>query len=849
MNIRRESIILALFLCLISIICKGQTVIEGSIIPSTNAMVYAYPSNSSSKEMIAYTSSNTNGNYSLTINDTKIDSIRIVVRGIGIKTSEKVVANRSQTLNFQTSQKKLQLKEVVVKAEKIKEKGDTIEYNASSYLGKNDIVLKDILKKMPGITVSDDGKISFNGRWIKDFYIEGNDMLGDNYTIASNNVDAKSIATVQVLQNHQDAKVREGRLSDTPAINITLKEKSKGAIAGNLEAALGGSPLAREINGIVMKFTKTRQNISYIKTNNIGNSLSKDVNMRDYVDEVEGIGILLPSKAPLKDTWANRNDANAVSINQLFRLNDKRQITFSANYLKNKQKKNSNSISHYFLGADSTLTYLEDNSAESKIDEIGMNVQYKWNDKKKGYIKEKFHIDGSKSNIGSDLTDGEYFLNQQFNNKGLAITNNLSYLLPLTSTFRNFNSQISYNWDNSNLIFENTIQRVRSHHLTANNSGGIALKKAGGTQILAVASYSLDYRKIFTDNGIETNNANSLKNSLSFAPLIRYSPTHNIDCEAIFYLVGRNIIMNFDRETKKRYDFGFEPYANIKIKLSPKSDFCLSESYSQGYDDIMNMLPNTYYKDYRSIHQNSTLYKPGLSKKWKASVNYNYKNVLKMLFLNFAINYSDSKNPRSLGYTSSKGLLYYHLADTASYDRNLNFHQELSKGFYFWNSKMTEAITLGRTWNNYLISGYEIKSMSNYINSQLSFNLQPAKWMYINSENLLSITIPYKNSAYNNKNLTLNCKLQTDFALASNVVLSLNGQLYHSNYQHQKNTNKLANIYLNWNMKRIRLYAKCINLFNNRYYHRVYTTNVIQQIDDIALRGRTFLAGFQLKVF
>ena len=162
---------------------------------------------------------------------------------------------------------------------------------------------------------------------------------------------------------------------------------------------------------------------------------------------------------------------------------------------------------------------------------------------------------------------------------------------------------------------------------------------------------------------------------------------------------------------------------------------------------------------------------------------------------------------------------------------------------------MTEAITLGRTWNNYLISGYEIKSMSNYINSQLSFNLQPAKWMYINSENLLSITIPYKNSAYNNKNLTLNCKLQTDFALASNVVLSLNGQLYHSNYQHQKNTNKLANIYLNWNMKRIRLYAKCINLFNNRYYHRVYTTNVIQQIDDIALRGRTFLAGFQLKVF
>ena len=77
--------------------------------------------------------------------------------------------------------KSLKLKEVVVKAKKIRQSGDTISYAASSYISKDDKVLADLLRKMPGVEVIGNGQIKYNGQWVNEFYIEGADMLGDNY--------------------------------------------------------------------------------------------------------------------------------------------------------------------------------------------------------------------------------------------------------------------------------------------------------------------------------------------------------------------------------------------------------------------------------------------------------------------------------------------------------------------------------------------------------------------------------------------------------------------------------------------------------------------------------------------
>ena len=136
--------------------------------------------------------------------------------------------------------KTMELREVVVKSKKIRHSGDTINYIASTYLSKKDKVLEDLLKKMPGVTISPDGQISYNGKWITEFYIEGTDMLGGRYNIATTNINAEDVAAVQVIEHHQDAKVLQGtQRGDNPAINIKLKNTAKGIWASTLDAEVG----------------------------------------------------------------------------------------------------------------------------------------------------------------------------------------------------------------------------------------------------------------------------------------------------------------------------------------------------------------------------------------------------------------------------------------------------------------------------------------------------------------------------------------------------------------------------------------------------------------------------------
>ena len=70
------------------------------------------------------------------------------------------------------------LKEVTVKAERIREQGDTISYSVSSFAQEQDRSIGDVLRRMPGINVESSGKIQYQGEDINKFYIEGADLLG-----------------------------------------------------------------------------------------------------------------------------------------------------------------------------------------------------------------------------------------------------------------------------------------------------------------------------------------------------------------------------------------------------------------------------------------------------------------------------------------------------------------------------------------------------------------------------------------------------------------------------------------------------------------------------------------------
>lgn len=139
----------------------------------------------------------------------------------------------------------LKLKEVAVKADRIRENGDTITYNVSSFAQKQDHTIGDVLNRMPGINVADNGKIQYQGADINKFYIEGNDLLGGKYGLATNGIDHEDVGSVEVMENHQPMQVLRGlSFSDQAAINLKLKNSAKATLIahGNASGGLSRQP-------------------------------------------------------------------------------------------------------------------------------------------------------------------------------------------------------------------------------------------------------------------------------------------------------------------------------------------------------------------------------------------------------------------------------------------------------------------------------------------------------------------------------------------------------------------------------------------------------------------------------
>jgi len=83
-----------------------------------------------------------------------------------------------------------QLKEVAVTAERIRESGDTLTYSVGGFKQAQDRSIADVIGKMPGLEVKSNGTIEYQGKSINKFYIEGMDLMGSQYALASENLSA-----------------------------------------------------------------------------------------------------------------------------------------------------------------------------------------------------------------------------------------------------------------------------------------------------------------------------------------------------------------------------------------------------------------------------------------------------------------------------------------------------------------------------------------------------------------------------------------------------------------------------------------------------------------------------------
>ena len=446
--------------------CSGasaQTIIEGNVTDSLGRAVDAYVTvgPKGTGNILGFADTDTKGHYKLQFKSAT-DSVVVTAAGMAIGNVARVVANRSQRLDIRARQKAIELKEVSVKADKIRQHGDTLNYTVGAYQQQGDRVIGDVLKRMPGIEVSESGAIKFNGKSIKKFYVEDMDLLQGRYGLATNNINASDVATVQVLEHHQPIKALQDKtLTDDVAINLKLKHAAKGTVAINTmvgggwqqsspwrigsrpltdgQTVIGSNPLwTAEVVG--MYFAKQRQNMTLYKGNNSGDDVSRE--LTEHYSSINSVGLypfcpmnaVLPNGSGLPQKRTFDNHSHIATMNHLEKVGENSEITMNVAYHHDNIRREGTSESERFITDDNRLLTTETLTSQTHLNDVSGNLRYMWN-AKDGFLANVIKFDGSWNNdkvegmLASQLNGpqpinyGSERTHQHFDRPSLAVSN------------------------------------------------------------------------------------------------------------------------------------------------------------------------------------------------------------------------------------------------------------------------------------------------------------------------------------------------------------------------------------------------------------------------------------------
>lgn len=169
---------------------------------------------------------------------------------------------------------------VVGKAPEVIVKNDTIEYNADSYKVTEGSMLEDLLKKMPGVEIDEDGKVTVNGKEVKKMLVDGKEFFSEDPKVASKNLPSNMIEKVQVLDRLSEMAQLTGFNDgdEETVINLTIKPGMKEGWVGNAFAGYGSHD-RYEANFMVNRMYNNDRYTLLGGLNNTNNMGSSDMGM------------------------------------------------------------------------------------------------------------------------------------------------------------------------------------------------------------------------------------------------------------------------------------------------------------------------------------------------------------------------------------------------------------------------------------------------------------------------------------------------------------------------------------------------------------------------------------------
>ncbi len=517
-------------------------------------------------------------------------------------------------------------------------KQDTISYNIKSIADGTERKVEDLIKKLPGLNVDVDGKVSFKGKPIDKVLIDGNEFFNDKHQMATQNIDAKMVDAIDLLTNYKGFSTSGG--NGMVALNLKLKDGYRNKFVGDIEISSGINDAIRAHSNL-FRFAKTG-NLAIITDYNsiaktpitIEDYRSMRVLIKDDDEQSSVESFDLPTfLEPINFIKEKRN--GFIGINYTNTFGKKAKITFS-NLLNNTNILQESFQKQINIG-NNAPNILFSNSNKSAI--FLNNSQFKWeyNKSKKTFFSYNFQFTPNVDNDNENIVKSNNNIKSNLSNNNISfqhaikanttLSGKINYRFKLSHSFINNQKQIALdgNLPFFDFGFTNINQDFNVFEQTIAIQNQLGFKK-GNNVFSAKANINLNTNSsksiLSQTNEIDSNLQLNRKILYSEFTWMRYWTT-----KLSTTMVAKNTTTDIAFNQKSNIIARLEPSISVNYNLSATKKLSFNYNISHEFPSILQLQNNNIVENFQVIRTKSSVAFDQLIQKKEFGLDYLSINV------------------------------------------------------------------------------------------------------------------------------------------------------------------------------------------------------------------------------
>ena len=822
--------ILSLFICNIS---EAQTSVRGVVNDSTThePLVGASVSYQRKGKTLKFARTNQRGQFSVQIDKVEQgDQLSVTMMGYDKRRCQ-VPMGSDKAVTIALPSRAFQLKEVQVQGSRVHGR-DTITYDLTRFATDRDNSLKDVLKKLPGVDISKDGMIAYNGQRISRFTVEGLDLTGGRYNQLTENIRAKDVKKAEIVEHDQPIKALEKRVyTDNVGMNVTLKDDARDKLMATLRPYLlfdapihaGGSVNIRQIGKKKQRmydvgYDRKGQNISE-------SSLILGSNWNRLSEATLPSWYTVPSlSAPVDADLLRFNTSQRYAINQLTKTKKDNELRLSAFYSRSVIRQQTFNTSMYYMDEDAPITTTEERNLTAIGDEFSAELEHRIN--KEGYYGNEAITVHAEQNDG--LT--EYAsLSQRVRIPQIDVSGSLYRLYPLHSGDQlTWKSILDYHHSASDLYINDDSNRLRTNLWHTNHLIEWTRRRGYWTQ---------EY-----EGGFSAQNTHLEQDNWHLSAYLH--PSWQYKTEE-FRLTMRPSV-SLERFTRQQKTMVLlSPYVYANWQPSTRNELLASVGYSESTGSVRDYALDEYQRDYRTWYTATGIIP--LSQRLTGRAEYHYKRPIRELFLNASLTASRNWSNTTTDMQIVDGRYYYSLKELKAHSDVLSGNLAVSKGFFDLNLKtnleVDGSISSGRQLSADRWIDYHTRALT--LTPKILFS---PSWAELEYEGSFS----FSGNKVEEQQMTTLFNWTQRLTLTSTIdKVDLSWSMVHYRNELQEGNvmnAMLSNASITWRLKKVRLKAQLRNIFNKKDYSTTTYSGIAVVSNSYVLRPRELVLSAEFNL-